>query len=60
NKEINKVTKDAYLNFLRFSKRLERTKSQESLKKLRDRIVKSGSLNARNWLLEQIDVRLAS
>ncbi|MEM6395879.1 MAG: hypothetical protein AAF741_05995 [Bacteroidota bacterium] len=60
NKQITKATKDAYLDFIKFTKRLDRSKSREALQKLRTRVEQSRSLNARSWLLERIDDRIAN
>ncbi|MEM8585437.1 MAG: hypothetical protein AAGF87_14255 [Bacteroidota bacterium] len=57
-KKVGKGTKDAYMNFLRFTKKLDRMQNIDSFNKLRTKVSECNSLNDRNWLLSQIEKRI--
>lgn len=55
NKIIGQGTKEAYLNFIRFTKKLQRAQRKEILEKLEQQIRSSTSLSDRTWLLTQLN-----
>ncbi len=54
NKSIGQATKDAYLNFVRFTQKLFKAKSSTALTKLKTQIDQCGALSDRSWLLGTI------
>ena len=55
NRLIGQSTKEAYRNFIRFTKQLERAKHKEAFGKLKHKVIDCKALSDRNWLMKQIE-----
>lgn len=58
NRIVGQDTKNAYLNFIRFTKKLHRSHQTENLQTIRQKILRAGAFSNRNWLLTQLDQKL--
>ncbi|MEM9835932.1 MAG: hypothetical protein AAF828_05490 [Bacteroidota bacterium] len=54
NRLVGQATKDVYLNFVRFTKKLQRATDVKDLEALKNSILGTKALSERNWLLRQI------
>ena len=51
NRKIGSATRDAYLNFIRFTEQLQ---AQQAPEKIKTQIERTKSLNDRSWLMAQL------